>query len=38
MARLRIVKDRRSKMTAESMTQVMISARSVPTREPVAMS
>jgi hypothetical protein len=38
IARLRIVSEGRSNMTADSMTQVIISARSVPTRDPVAMS
>ena len=37
-ARLRIVSARRSSSTAEKTMMVMMSARSVPTREPVAMS
>ena len=37
-ARLRMVSARRSMITAPSTISVMISARSVPTREPVAMS
>ena len=37
-ARLRMVSARRSRITAPSTISVMISARSVPTREPVATS